>query len=76
MTSEICIMNKHAAVLAADSAITVREFDGTQERERYFKGANKIFQISNSAPVGAMVYGGAELQGVPWETIFKDYRDI
>ena len=76
MTSEICIMNKHAAVLAADSAVTVTEWDGERKRTRYFKGANKIYQMSNSAPLGAMIYGGGELQGIPWEIILKDYRKI
>lgn len=74
MTSEICIMNKHAAVLAADSAVTTTEWDGERQRTRYFKGANKIFQISNSAPIGLMIYGGSELHGVPWEILVKNYR--
>ena len=56
MTCEICVMNRHAAVLAADSASTVtRWVDGTLET-RYFKGANKIFQLSHHQPVGVMIF--------------------
>ena len=67
-------MNKQAAVFAADSAVTTTEWDGERQRVRYFKGANKIFQISNSAPVGLMIYGGSELHGIPWEILVKNYR--
>jgi len=75
MTCEIAVMNKQAVVLAADSATTVRQWvDGTQE-ERYFKGANKIFQLSHSHAVGLMIYGTAALHKVPWEILVKDFRD-
>src|SRR6266852_1139808 len=56
VTSEICVMNRHALVLAADSAATVSSWVGGRREERYFKGSNKIFQISNSEPIGAMIY--------------------
>ena len=74
MTSEVCIMNRLAAVLAADSATTVTSWNGAQREERYFKGANKIFQLSNSHPVGLMIYDAASLLNVPWEVIIKDFR--
>lgn len=75
MTAEIAIMNRHAVVLAADSATTVTSWkEGIQEK-RYFKGANKLFELSRHAPVGLMIYGSAGLQGVPWELAVKTFRD-
>jgi hypothetical protein len=75
MTCEICVMNRHAAVLAADSASTVsRWIDGNLET-RYFKGANKIFQLSHHQPVGLMIFNSADLLQVPWEILIKGFRD-
>jgi len=69
-------MNRHAAVLAADSASTVtRWVDGNSET-RYFKGANKIFQLSHHQPVGVMIFNSADLLNVPWEILLKTFRDI
>lgn len=75
MTCEIAIMNKQAVVLAADSATTVTQWVGGEKEERYFKGTNKIFQLSSHHPVGIMTYAAANLQGVPWEIIAKDFRE-
>ncbi|CAN5298326.1 hypothetical protein BH11PSE4_BH11PSE4_15830 [soil metagenome] len=74
MTSEICVMNRHALVLAADSAATVSSWESGRKEERYFKGSNKIFQISSTEPIGAMIYDSADLQRVPWEIIVKTFR--
>ncbi len=74
MTSEVCIMNRRAAVLAADSATTVRNLNGATNEIRYFKGANKIFQLSNFAPVGLMIYNAADVLHVPWEVVVKEFR--
>ncbi|WP_409268771.1 hypothetical protein [Pseudomonas sp. KCJK9044] len=75
MTAEIAIMSRTAVVLAADSATTVTSWkDGEQER-RYFKGANKLFELSRVAPVGLMIYGSADLHGVPWELPIKAFRE-
>jgi hypothetical protein len=69
-------MNRHAIVLAADSAATVPYWSEIDQewKERYFKGANKIFQLSLHHPVGVMIYGTASLHDVPWEVIVKDFR--
>ena len=67
MTAEVCIMNKLAVALAADSALTLGE-------GKVYGSAEKIFQLSSTAPVGVMIYGGAEFLGVPWETIVKEFR--
>src|SRR5262245_37762028 len=74
MTCEISILNRQAIALAADSATTVTEWIDGKEQVRFFKGANKIFQLSNHHPVGAMIFGQATLQEVPWELFIKEFR--
>jgi hypothetical protein len=74
MTSEICVMNRMSVVLAADSASTITYYENGKPIQRYFKGANKVFQLSERHPVGLMIYGNAELQGVPWELAIKAFR--
>ncbi len=74
MTSEVCMMNRLAVVLAADSATTVSRWVDGKREERYFKGANKIFQLSNRHPVGMMIFDSASILSVPWETIIKSFR--
>lgn len=69
MTAEIAIMNKYGVSLAADSAVTV-------SKGKVYNSANKLFTLSKFHPVGIMVYGNAELMGVPWESIIKIYRKI
>lgn len=76
MTAEICIMNRLAVVLAADSATTVSSWNGKGREERYFKGANKVFQLSNMEPIGLMIFDSADLLRVPWEIIIKSFRDF
>ncbi len=74
MTAEVCIMNRSAAVLAADSATTVRRLANGEEDRRYFKGANKIHQLSLVAPIGIMIFDSADILSVPWEIVVKEFR--
>lgn len=74
MTSEVALLNKSCVALAADSASTVSYWDKGEQKTRFFKGANKIFNLSGAHPVGLMIYATASLQGVPWEIIVKAYR--
>ena len=74
MTSEICVMNRLAVVLAADSATTVTQTTAEGTQQRYFKGANKIFQLSHHHPVGLMIYDSADILNVPWEIVVKEFR--
>ncbi|HKY09913.1 MAG TPA: hypothetical protein VJQ55_16820 [Candidatus Binatia bacterium] len=67
-------MNRRALVLAADSAVTVSRVEQGKRTERYFKGSNKIFEVSGYQPIGAMIFDSADLQRVPWETIVKAFR--
>lgn len=71
MTALVSIMNKKAAVLAADSAVTISQGGKT----RIYNTANKIFRLSNNKPVGAMVYDSSQFMKTPWDVLFKLYRD-
>jgi len=75
MTAEIAIMSRTAVVLAADSATTVASWKNGELEKRYFKGANKLYELSRQAPVGLMIFGSAGLQTVPWELYIKSFRD-
>lgn len=67
MTAEIAVMNKDAVALAADSTVTV-------SGRKTYHTTNKLFALSKCHPVGIMIYGSAELAGIPWETLIKLYR--
>ena len=69
MSAGICIMNKHAIALAADSAVTIGQHLAIHN------SANKLFALSKVAPVGAIIYSNAELMGVPAEIIIKQYKE-
>lgn len=71
MTAQIAILNKTAIALASDSAVTT-ELGG---KSKIFTTANKLFRLSRFHPIGIMIYGNAELIGVPWEAIIKIYRE-
>lgn len=75
MTAEIAIMSRTAVVLAADSATTVTSWKNGELEKRYFKGANKLYELSRQAPVGLMIFGSAGLQTVPWELYIKSFRE-
>jgi hypothetical protein len=62
-------MNRLGIALASDSAATVYVGD----RAKVYH-ADKLFMLSHSRPVGAMVYSNSSLLGVPWETILKMFR--
>lgn len=74
MTSEVCLMNRQAAVLAADSATTVVRWNGREQETLHFKGANKIHELSDYHPVGIMMFSNVEVLHVPWEVIVKAFR--
>lgn len=67
MTAEIAILNNSGIALAADSAVTIGE-------QKVYNSANKLFTLSKYHPVGIMVYDSADLMGVPWELIIKEFR--
>ncbi|WP_156927248.1 hypothetical protein [Azospirillum halopraeferens] len=74
MTSEVVIMNRRAIALAADSAVTVTSVQNGRRESKYFKGANKVFELSNHSSVAIMIFNMADVHSVPWEIIIKSYR--
>jgi hypothetical protein len=70
MTAVVSIINKQAAVIAADSAATV----GTSKGRKILNTANKIFTLSKYHPIGIAIYNSAAFMGTPWEVIIKQYR--
>lgn len=70
MTAEIAIMNLQAVALAADSASTTWHGGNLKVNPH----ANKLFALSDFAPVGILVFGNASFMSIPWETIVKEYR--
>ena len=68
MSAGICIMNRNAIAMAADSAVTVGDHAAIHN------SANKLFSLSRVAPVGVIVYANAALMTVPIEIIVKQYK--
>jgi len=68
VSAGICIMNKNAIALAADSAVTVGQHLAIHN------SANKLFALSKVAPVGAIIYSNAEVMGIPVEILIKQYK--
>ena len=71
MTAIVGILNKRAAVLAADSALTVVKGD----RMKIYNTTTKIFQLSQDNHVAVMFFQNVDFMDVPWEMIFKLYHD-
>src|ERR1700752_3697217 len=67
MTCEVAVMNRLGVALAADSALTVGDGD------KIYHHAKKLFALKPIIPVGIMIYGSAELMGVPWEIVIELY---
>ena len=69
MTAEIAVMNKNGIALAADSAVTITGASGQK-----IYNTHKLFMLSKYHPVGVMIFGNAELLGIPWQVIIKEFR--
>lgn len=70
MTAIVGILNKRAAVMAADSAVTVSNSKGV----KVYNTATKIFSLSDENPIGVMIFNSVEFMGTPWDLIFNLYR--
>ena len=68
MSAGICIMNRNAIAMAADSAVTVGDHAAIHN------SANKLFSLSRIAPVSLIIYANAALMTVPVEIIVKQYK--
>ena len=71
MTAEIAVINKSAIALAADSAVSISDGNGST---KVYNGAEKLFALTKYQPVGIMIYGTGSLCRVPWELVIKEYR--
>ena len=74
MTAEVVVLNREAAAIAADSAVTISNPDPKVKSTKIYNTANKVFQLSPSEPIAIMVYGTASFGPIPWETVVKEYR--
>src|SRR3569833_1281778 len=70
MTAEIAIINRSAVTLAADSAVTLTVRGG----EKIYNAADKLFVISDTVPIGVMIYNNLDFMGVPLEVAIKEFR--
>lgn len=68
MSAGICVMNRNAIAMAADSAVTVGDHAAIHN------SANKLFSLSRIAPVGAIIYANATSMEIPVEIIVKQYK--
>lgn len=71
MTALVGILNKHGAVIAADSAVTVTKGD----KIRIYNTATKIFPLSDRYPIAAMIFESSDFMTTPWDVIFKLYKE-
>lgn len=70
MTAEIAILNKTAVALAADSAVTI----GSGSNAKIYNTISKIFELSETCPVGIMIFNRLDFMGLPLEVVIKEYR--
>ena len=61
--------NDLAIALAADSAAT--SVHGVVPK---IFNADKLFNLGDCCPVGAMFYQGSSFLGIPWDTVVKQFR--
>ncbi|WP_207382391.1 hypothetical protein [Nitrobacter sp. Nb-311A] len=72
MTAEIAILNKSAIALAADSAVTI----GTSDQEdKTYDSADKLFELCRHDPIGIMVYNGLSFAEAPLQSLIKRFRN-
>lgn len=67
------MVNRNGIALAADSASTF--YHPLNLHSKTYNSANKLFMLSYSEPIGIMIYGQADLAGIPWEPLCKYYRE-
>ncbi len=71
MTAEVAVMNRLAIALATDSAVTVTL---PSNKRKILNTAPKLFALSETEPVAAMIFRNASYGHTPWETIIKTFR--
>lgn len=68
MSAGICILNKNAIAMAADSAVTIGHHAAIHN------SANKLFSLSRYEPIGVIIYANASFMEIPMEIIIKQYK--
>src|SRR5690606_27846570 len=43
---------------------------------KVYNSANKIFDLSDTQPLGMMIYGNLEFMGLPFEGLVKEFRNL
>lgn len=71
MTALVGILNKKAAVMAADSAVTVTR----GETSRIYNNMTKIFSLHKTDHVGLMLFNNIEFMGVPLSILIKIFKE-
>ena len=72
MTAVIGILNKEGAVVAADSAVTMRR----GRREKISNSADKMIRLSDVQPISVIIFADATFMGIPWDLIVRWYRHL
>lgn len=72
MTAIVGTLNRRGMAFATDSAATFT----TSATIKINNNANKLFELSKKHPVGIAIYNSLDFYGIPWEVIFKTYRDV
>jgi len=70
MTAIVGTINKRGVAFAADSAAT----HSVSSKHKITNHANKIFELSKYHPVGVCICGNLDFLGLPWEEVFKLFR--
>lgn len=71
MTAIVGTINRRGVAFAADSAAT----HTVSSKHKITNNANKIFELSKHHPVGVCICGNLDFLGMPWEDVFKMYRN-
>lgn len=71
MTAIVGTINRRGVAFAADSAAT----HTVSSKHKITNHANKIFELSKRHPVGVCICGNLDFLGMPWEDVFKMYRN-
>lgn len=71
MTAQVAVMNALGVALATDSASSIVRGD---DKVAKIYSSDKLFRLSEIAPVAVMISGSTHFLGIPWETVIKSYR--
>lgn len=73
MTAEVAVLNKTAIAIAADSMVTI---SSGKEKQKVYDSADKLFELSETQPMGIMLYNGMSYMEMPLAPIIKDFRKL